>query len=279
MVPLLLSLWIGYAVGNSLSTPAMNARELVSLVEDEGGWAVRVPVEAWEIAWDGRAPESTSPWGESHEAATVAPVRGSRIVLYSPFSVAPESSADFIALQLSRAVKAVYKREIPPEEIGSRYFEIEGTKLVGLRTESLTLAKDYGLSFRAWGPGFPVLMLLIAALGFPVLAASLRTLRADVTQRRKNTVYWGLLMTLLALYLCVGGLMIAGVVDDLAAGGFLEILFRTAGALPGGTVLVWVACAAGFALLYRMAEREFLRVESLPGDDAKGGFALLAAGR
>jgi hypothetical protein len=50
--------------------------------------------------------------------------------------------------------------------------------------------------------------------------------------------------------------------------GFWEILIRDAAdALPGGRTAVWILSGILVFIAYRIAERQFERAESLPGDD------------
>ena len=48
--------------------------------------------------------------------------------------------------------------------------------------------------------------------------------------------------------------------------------------MPGGRALVWLACGALLAAAYWLAERQFERVESLPGDDKRMRLTLFADG-
>ena len=54
--------------------------------------------------------------------------------------------------------------------------------------------------------------------------------------------------------------------------GLWEILVRhSVEAIPGGRPVIWILCAAALVPFYRLAERYFLRIESMPGDDRHGG--------
>jgi hypothetical protein len=70
---------------------------------------IRVPYDAWEVAWDGNAPEVTSPWGESY---TPYPARlakyGTKAAMYNPFEIGKKSSPEFIAMQIDHAVERVH---------------------------------------------------------------------------------------------------------------------------------------------------------------------------
>lgn len=70
---------------------------------------VRVPFEAWEIAWDGKPPEVVSPWGETHTPSGKSLFgRESEFCVYNPFEFGKESTPRFVAFQIDRAVERVH---------------------------------------------------------------------------------------------------------------------------------------------------------------------------
>jgi hypothetical protein len=95
----LMVLLIGYGSGRLGMTYLQQPVPLVEYQEEESllfpsykadDKLLRVPVDFCEIAWDGPAQLTLSPWGESHPPWEAPIFRGSRVVLYSPFS-APDS--------------------------------------------------------------------------------------------------------------------------------------------------------------------------------------------
>lgn len=280
VLPLVATLSLGYAVGRARADALENARELVQFAETDCCHVVRVPVEYTNVAWGGTPPRIQSPWGESVEPLTTSLYPGSRVVLYSPFAVDEASSIDFTALQLSRAAEAVYGVAIPPDEIRDRLLVEDDEGLVRPRGGELRLRSAYpDLRARKRGPVFPLITLAACGLWLFVYAGYLRALRAGVPERLKRRLPWIIMVALLGAHLLQYVCATAGIGDAWAFAGLLEIVIaRAALAFPGGRVVIWVACGLLLGAIYRIAERQFERVESLPGDDKRMRLILLADG-
>jgi len=269
MLPLVAALAVGYGVGRIVADDLEAQRDHVVLFESDCCVRIRVPIEAFEIAWDGQPRWNGSPSGELHEAWTTYPYRGSRVFLHSPFSVTDGSSPNFVAFQASRAVQAIYGEHIPPREIRERYLATNADGHVVFKSGGASLLDDYPhLRPLPAGPAFPVLMLLVLGVWLAAYALYLRTLRAGISERTRKGVYWGLMLGLLVVHTSQFVLAATGRIDLLAAGGFCEILVRDlAEALPGGAFTIWVVSALAVFGVYKAAERQFLKVESMPGDE------------
>jgi hypothetical protein len=269
ILPLILVFSMGYAAGRAAADARQDERELVQFVEIDCCHRTRVPVEYTEVAWDGRPPRITSPWGETAEPWSARLYQGSRVTLYSPFSVGETPSIDFVALQLSRAVEAVYGTAISPDDIRDRFLVKDEQGLVRPRGGELKLRSAYPhLRAQERGPVFPTIALAACGLWLLVLSVYLRTLRAGVSERTKRRIPWIIMAVLLGVHLLQFALAMADVGEPWIIAGFLEIVIaRAAEALPGGSLLIWVVCGLLLAAIYRLAERQFERVESLPGDD------------
>ena len=75
---------------------------------------------------------------------------------------------------------------------------------------------------------------------------------------------------LMALHISQFGLLIAERLDHWVLSGVGMIVVRELTArLPGGDVSVWLLCGLALYGFYRVAERQFMRVESSPGDDMR----------
>ncbi len=226
-----------------------------------------VPYGASEIAWDGVAPENASPWGESHPVASTSPIyRGSRVALYSPFSTPEGSSAEFVALQISRAVEAVYGTSIPPEAIRERYLETREDGEVILMTDGLTLAEDYPDLQAVGNPAHTPILLLTAGLPSLLLLAGLfPTVRTGVPEIRQKVLFWLVAGLCLALYLGSFAVTMFRFMEPAVANGFFEISVRyLTVAVPGGATSIWIACVLLLLGAYRMAQRQFVKVEPAP---------------
>lgn len=280
VLPLIVIFSMGYAVGRAGADAHENERELIQLVEIDCCHRVRVPIEYTSVAWDGRPPRIRSPWGETAEPWSTPLFEGSRVVLYSPFTVGDAPSIDFVALQLSRAVEAVYGTAIPAEELRDRLLVVDDHGLVRPRGGELVLSKAYPhLRVRERGPVFPVITLASCGLWLLVFAVYLRALRAGVSERLKRRLPWIIMAVLLGVHLLLYAFAMTGIGDAWVFAGFVEIVIaRAAEAVPAGRFLVWIACGLVLAAIYRLAERQFERVESLPGDDERMRLILLADG-
>jgi hypothetical protein len=280
VLPLIVTLSLGYGVGRIGADAQENGRDLIELVQIDCCYRVRIPVEYTSVAWDGRPPRPQSPWGESAEPWSAPVFDGSRAVLYSPFSVGDASSIDFVALQLSRAVERVYGATIPADELRDRLLFVDDQGLVRPKGGRLSLRAAYpGLRVRRRGPVFPVITVAACGLWLLVFAAYLRSLRAGISERLKRRLPWILMAALLAVHFLQYALAMEGIWSPWVFAGLLEtVATRVAEMVPGGRALVWLACGALLAAAYWFAERQFERVESLPGDDARMRLTLFADG-
>jgi len=271
LVPALI-LAAGYAGGRIAADRRLDGRELVEFVEIEGRHYTRVPIEYCEIAWDGDAPRPSSPWGESAEPWTKEILRGRPHLVYSPFSVDGGSSIDFVALQISRAVEAVYDARVEPEAIRERYLEVAEDGSVRPKENALTIRRDLGLRVRPLGPVFPFMALVAGALWLLTATPYFSHLRADVPERSRKSAFWLGMLGLLGVHLVQTGFLMMSRTSSWVVSGVWEIaIARVSAAIPAGRIVVWVVAALVLAFLYRFAERRFLLIESSPGDDRFGG--------
>ncbi len=268
---LVLLLGLGYGAGRIVANRAESGRELINYVERDDHYYVSVPLRNGGIALDGNPPLATSAWGESHEVWSREIWSGRSGVVYAKFSTPHGSSREFVALQISRAVKDIYGEEISPEEVSARYLAVDAAGRVVPAGSELTLRGDHP-EWRALthGPVFPVMMLVVCGPWLLALSAYLGTLRPGFTEkRRKGTFWWGMVI-LMGLHFLQFVLLFMEILDHWILSGFWMIAIRElTDRMPGGEVSVWFLCGLTLFLLYRMAERRFVRVESVPGDDIR----------
>jgi hypothetical protein len=269
VIPMVLALALGYGVGLMVADVKEAKRELIHFVELDCCYGVRVPIEVCEIAWYGDPPPVAAPWGETHEGWTAPLWRGSRAVVYSPFSAPQGSSPDFIALQISRATEAVYGKQVPVEEIRERYMEVGDDGVARPKGDGLTLARDHpGLDPQPRGPVLPVMMLVVCVVWLVAVAFYMRTLRAGISEKARKGVYWGLMLGLLALHMVQFVLATSNFIHLWISAGLWEIAIRNLGTrTPGGALTIWVVNTLIVGGVYLVAQRQFERVESSPGDE------------
>ncbi len=263
LVPSFLAFCLGYGLGVLLLARASWNRQPVNYVETRDRFQVEVPWSAYRVAWDGKPPRIGSPWGEAYTPEpSAAAVFGSRAALYNPFSVGAESSREFVALQISRAVEAAYGAAIPPAEIAARYLETGSRGRVAAKEGGLALPRDYpALVPRGTGPSFALVLPLVAVPWLLLVAALLRGYRAAVPEWVRQAVYWGTLAGFLALQLSLAAAMMTRFVRPWVAEAVLDIAARRLGETPGAAVAAWVVCAVVLLAAYRVAESQFLKME------------------
>ena len=273
VIPFIIALSIGYGVGTIWGGAKEASRELIQLVpfsEDESAHFVRVPVAHCDVSLDGVLPDVVAPWGERATPSPITIWNEGTAAVYSPFAVERTSSPEFIALQLSRAVHAVYGADIPADELQERYLVSGPDGTASVRDGGLTLAADYPeLEPLPGGPAYPVLMVFMHVLWIVPLMIAYRPLRAGIRERAKKGAFGGMLALLMAVHLGQYLLVMSHRLDIFAASGTAMIFLRELPRrLPGGDVAVWTLSIVFCGLLYLAAIRALERTESLPSDDA-----------
>ncbi len=262
-LPYLFALFLGYGAGRIAVAAIEEPTSAITIIADNSCCYTRIPIEFCEIAWIGDPPDNNSPWGESHPAWKAPLFKGGGSALYSPFSTYENSSPDFVALQISRAVEAIYERIIPPDEIKDRYLDVAPDGSIGLKEGGITLLEDYpGMKHRSGGPVFPVMMFLAGIALFILLFVYLRTFRLSITDSVRKIVFVGLLLLAFLLHIVPYALAIGDYMNMRVYIGFWKAFIRVLGeALPGGSIAVWVICALLFLAGYRLIEKQFERIE------------------
>jgi hypothetical protein len=263
LLPSALAYAAAWGAGAAVAAHFGDRVEYVDFAKDDsgGGWSVSAPLRVHRIAWDGRVPDVTSPWGESHPADRHPLIRGWRPAVWSPFSAPPGSSARFVALQIGRAAEAVYGLSIPPEEIERRWLVTFPDGSVAGRGPSLGLREEHPGAIPRSGPEMPVLLALAMAPWLLLVAALFRAYRSSRPNSSRQAVYWGGLGLLISPLLLLFLAMIAGLARPWLARALLEIPMWSLQGIPGGTAAAWVGGAVLLLAAYRLAEIQFLRAE------------------
>jgi hypothetical protein len=263
VVPYFLVFCAGYGLGALGADRAARRNDLVVYGPDEDSWRLQVPFRAREIAWDGRVPEAVAPWGESHRPVMVSPLwRGSRAVLYSPYETPDGSSRDFVALQMSRAIRAVYGAEIPPAGISERCLQTRADGVVATRERAPSLRQAFpGLSPRDGGPMFPVMVAFACVPWLLLTALLLRCYQPGVSERGRQSIMWGLAVLMVGGFLAMAVAVVAGLFHPWLFRALVEIPVRASDASPAVTPLLWGIAVVLLIAAYRLAERQFARME------------------
>jgi hypothetical protein len=224
-----------------------------------------VPVEACEFSWGDPSP-NTAPWGESHEAWSTELVQGVPLRVYSPFSTPEGSSIDFVSWQMARAVRAVYNAEIPAEEVRRRYLVVDDEGRVAPKTGSLSIRMDYpDLEPSGRGRIFPIAMVLAAVPALLLAAGYFRMFRSCHGPFARTAAAVAILGTTLGLHIAVYSHAVVASSSLWAWTGAVKIFARRAtDLLPGGIPTLWILCMLALVGAYRIAEREFGRIEVPP---------------
>jgi hypothetical protein len=274
--PSLLALSIGCGAGRIGAIVIEKSKLLVKYQESDSEYfppyrtkspMIRIPGQYCEIAWDGQPPEIRSPWGESHPVYQLPLYRGSRITVYSPFSTPEGSSPQFVALQISRAIRTIYGETVPYQEILNRYLEVSDNQGVRLKQGQLSLLANYpGLKPQGEIALFPALMLMIGVTWLFMTTVYLRACRASVTDAGRVVIFSILVAVAIGSSVGQAAAMVAGVVRPDVGAAFLRILMRNmADATPGGNLAVWIVCTLVLLGAYWIAQSQFQKIEVLPG--------------
>jgi hypothetical protein len=229
---------------------------------------VRVPLEFWEIGWDGHPPPVEEPyvppWEEAHFPWSVSLFKGLPVVLYSPYHAPAGSSPHFVATQLSRAVEAVYGVHIPAGDIQDRYLMTRADGSGGVRAGGFSLLEDYaGLQPTAWTRTAPVMVLLI---GLPWLLYVALTVRGGYASASASGRPWGHLGLVGFSALCVLASIWSysgAYTDEWKLVAFIGILLRKlADSLPDSGLASWGIVALLLGVGYLLAQASFRRIEA-----------------
>ncbi len=275
MLPGLLAVSLGYGAGSAGKALTQSSRLMVKFQMESSSLLptysskypqVRVPAQYLEIAWDGMAPANGSPWGESHPSRQDSLYSGSRITVYSPFSTPQDSTPQFVALQISKAIQAIYGQSVPHEQVLERYLEVKDNVCVGLKNGGAPILQDYPSLIPVREiPLFPVVMLLIGVSWFLMATLYFRACRATVTDAGRKGVYFGMLAVVLLINIASVPAVIFGFFRLEVVEAFVRILIRQAvDFLPGGVLTVWLLCAGALAGAYQLVKAQFGRIELIP---------------
>jgi hypothetical protein len=270
LVPLGLSFGVGSAVGQQRERHS----ELVRFCRDPSHSCFHIPARFLAVSWTGQPPALGSPWGESHEPHGTTLWRGSRAVVYSPFDTPPGSSAEFVALQLSRALEAVYGRHVPPEELRERYLRVDESGRTVAATGDLALLAHYP-ELESRGANGRILMTIIV-VAVPLLlslALVLRLLRALLPAG--DVKRFSLVLSLVFVALAFGQVIAAEthVLEPWVAQALAEMLAQRLSALPlGQRLALWGAAGLLLVVAYRLAEAQYQRLEAPAVPDPRREF-------
>jgi hypothetical protein len=261
-------IWLGFVggtvVGNVFS-PHPPLREYVGTRECP--FCPRVPDRFLEIAWDGRPPAITAPWGETHQPWTCRPIAGRRALLYSPFSIPAGSSKEFVAWQLSREIDAVYGVEVSKKEIVDgfdRYFETRGDGTYKLVSWGDPLRSDFGgLRLRDWGRPTATIVLILGVVWFLVAAWVIRSFYTGV-----SPTFFSLLGRVLPITVPIGFVAVIvwlgeyGYTSSWKLTALANALIRgLADTLPANPLALWGVVIAVLGGFYFLAETAFRRAQ------------------
>jgi hypothetical protein len=276
MLPGLVVVSLGYGAGSAGKALVQSSRLMVMFQMERSSLLptysskypqVRVPAQYFEIAWDGKVPESGSPWGESHPSRQDPLYSGSRIAVYSSFSTPQDSTPQFVALQISKALQAIYGQSVPYQQVLERYLDVKDNVCVGLKNGGAPILQDYpNLIPVREIPLFPIVMLLIGVSWLLMAALYFRACRATVSDAGRKAVYFALLAVVLLINIAPVPALIFGLFRLEVVAAFVRILIRQAvDFLPGGVLTVWVLCTGAYAGAYLLAKAQFGRIELILG--------------
>jgi len=227
---------------------------------------VRVPSEYLAVAMDGTLPSIEAPWGESHEPWSISVARGTRALLYSPYSTPEGSSRQFVALQLSRAIETVYGASLSADEVERRLLDTDESGGVVWSKEAFSAwLTDEGIRPRRNTPLFPFVLTLVGVMWLITVWAYLPAFRSTRSSSSRKWAFFGLLGVLLAVHLAATVAAVGAVTRPWVAAGVSRLAVRRlAEVVPAGEVGVWLGGIAIMGIVYVWVQHRFESIEAAP---------------
>ncbi|MGD9400966.1 MAG: hypothetical protein PVF95_01735, partial [bacterium] len=250
-----------YTVGTVRAKGLFTGQEVVTYGTKyyDHSYDVRVPLEYWEISANGSPAPVEGCCDEAHATWSTELVKGTDLVLFSPYHTPPGSPPEFVAQQLSRAIADVFGTEVPPAELVRKYFKRTPEGGTALKVETMNLLDDYPqLRARGWLLSLPVVYMCVGLPWFLYLIMAMGPLRSLTPGR--SLLRGHLVITFIA----AGSLILMiwassnGVTKEYKVSAAIGILVRKAAtAVPGGVALLWVLSVAGLVMAYLVARSAF----------------------
>jgi hypothetical protein len=264
VLPVLAVTLLSYAAGIAVGKGSAPTGNLLFYGEKryDRSLDVRVPLEFWEIGWDGEpAPVSNDGCDEPYAAWSTPLFKDSGIVIYSPFHTPPGSTPALVSEQLSRAAARVFGTRLDPKEIEERYFVTGPDGVDRMRGETINIGKDYPhLRPRNWSGILPVVALLVGIPWFLIAAVTFQMYSAGKNGRVLQVVLAAAVTIWILFIIFVSS---SGFTSEWKVGAFAWILVRKlAGGMPGGSGALWIATALLLLGGYLLAWSRFGRVEA-----------------
>jgi hypothetical protein len=224
---------------------------------------VRVPLEYWEISPGGNPPPVEGCCDEAHATWSTELVRGTGLILHSPYHVPPGSPPELVAGQLSLAIEAVYGARVPPAELIQRYFDRGPDGGAVLKVETMNLERDYpGLKTTDWMRTLPLVYILVGVPWFLYLSLVMGPLRSRAPGKSVLTGHLVITFAAMGFLLLMIWASSNGITKEYKVSAAVGILIRKAAdAIPGGTASLWVLSLAVLVVAYLGARSRFLRYE------------------
>jgi hypothetical protein len=226
---------------------------------------VQVPGSLTRLVLGSQSITVTAPFGESATLQAEPVLAGLPLAVLNPYDIAADSSIDFVAWQLSRALHDAYGLEIASEALRERYLSELNGRVIGpfLGQEVLEHHPEAHAPQRGARRGWFLAMIVIA-WALAAWAATVRNvppLERDARSRRRLAALvvplLGLALFAVAMFLPLQWSRRLPPLEDVLAATALDAV----GGRPWVLPLVALAFAA---LAYRIAARRFARLEVPP---------------
>ena len=255
----------GYTVGTVRGKGLFTGQHIVTYGTKyyDPEYDVRVPLEYWDINAGGEPAPVEGCCDEAHATWSTELLKGTGIVLYSPYHVPAGSPPEVVAEQLSRAIQDVFGARVPPSELIGRYFERTPEGGTGLKVERMELLRDYpDLRPAAWLRILPLVYLCVGLPWFLYLIVAMGALHARTPGRSLLRGHLVITFTALGLLLAMIWASGNGITKEWKVSAAVGIILRKAAtAIPGGAPSLWAASVILLVVLYLLARACFLRYE------------------
>ncbi len=254
-----LPLIAGFMFGTVLGLAGNELRERPAKMVRLSDGELIVPYEFREIAPDGAPPAFTAPWGERVVPRGTRLLPWSEAVVYSPYTVGPETSVRLNALQIDRAVAAVHG-DPPPDP--ARYAALgpkdETESCCGFDLEA---SRGRGSDLRS--KSYALLAVAFCLLCVPlILIGSIAYDPRALAGVRNRATLAAVLLPLLTIASMLLSELFGGTKMWAQAAAPLIALRRLAESWPAPTGVYWAGALAVVVAGYLVLQERFVRLEA-----------------
>jgi len=262
-IPLLLAQLLGMGVAEFLDRHLEKDHLAVDFSPNRKGvWRLTSMLEHADWTLDHTAPTIQAPWGESQEAWSKHVIKGVPLTVFSPFSTTRESSPDFIAYQLSRAIDRIYNEKVAWEKIREDFLVANNQGACVLNQAGQTFLQQLNRNRPASNiHALPVLFGFTMVVWMFFVRRLVATSNSRYTSAQQKRRFWILLGILFALHICAMLMAVSDLIRLDTSRTLFAMIVNEFSATWFGKILLWVLPLGFAAWSYRKTESHFKNLE------------------